>query len=190
MKPAARRTRPWSSISSRPAANCSTSPPFWIASIAARTPARWPPTIRASRKSARPWKCCTTNRAAERSASSRFFRWNTIRRGRSRSRGIDRKIRLSIDFHVYGRWNMTVTIPDSFRDFVSAQIASGHYADENALVCALLEKEQAKMERDTIDMKLLESLDGSPATEMIRADWDEMCAEVQRRHAQRNGSHA
>ena len=83
---------------------------------------------------------------------------------------------------------MTVTIPDSFRDFVRAQIASGQYSDESALICALLQKEQARKERESIDRKLLESLDTGEATEMTRADWDEIRGEVQRRHAQRNGS--
>lgn len=83
---------------------------------------------------------------------------------------------------------MTVTIPDSFREFVAAQIASGQYADENALVCALLQREQARKERESIDKKLLEALDSSESTEMTSGDWDEIRAAVQRKHAARNGS--
>lgn len=83
---------------------------------------------------------------------------------------------------------MTVTIPDSLRAFVDAQVASGHYSDESALICALLEKEQARKERESIDRKLLESLNNSEATEMTAADWNEIRAEVQRRYAARNGN--
>lgn len=83
---------------------------------------------------------------------------------------------------------MTVVIPDSFREFVSSQLASGQYSDESALVCALLQKEQAKQEREAIDQKLLQALDSGEATEMTPADWHEIRAEVQRRHAQRIGN--
>jgi antitoxin ParD1/3/4 len=83
---------------------------------------------------------------------------------------------------------MVVTIPESFRDFVTMQIAAGSYADESALVCALLQKEQTRNERESIDKKLLAVLDGSESTEMTAADWDDIRGEVQRRHAARNGS--
>ncbi len=83
---------------------------------------------------------------------------------------------------------MTVNIPDSFREFLSSQIASGQYSDESALVCALLQKEQAKKEREAIDGKLLEALDGSESTEMTSVDWAEIRAEVRRRQDVRSGS--
>jgi antitoxin ParD1/3/4 len=88
---------------------------------------------------------------------------------------------------VKGGSAMTVTIPDSFGDFVAAQIASGQYADENALVCALLLKEQARKQRELIDKQLLEALDSSASSEMTSADWDEIRAAVQQRHAARSG---
>jgi len=82
---------------------------------------------------------------------------------------------------------MTVTIPESFRAFVAGQIASGNYADESALVCALLQKEQALKERETIEKRLLEAIAGE-STEMTKADWKEIRDEVQRRHSARTGN--
>jgi Arc/MetJ-type ribon-helix-helix transcriptional regulator len=81
---------------------------------------------------------------------------------------------------------MIVIIPDSFHEFLAEQIASGMYADENELICALLKKEQMRKERESVDQKLLEALD-SPTTEMTKPDWDELRAEVERRHAARSG---
>jgi Arc/MetJ-type ribon-helix-helix transcriptional regulator len=69
---------------------------------------------------------------------------------------------------------MTVTIPDAFRDFVSAQIAEGQYADESAYVAALLEKERIRKERQAIEAKLLQALDGGPPEEITPAFWEEM----------------
>jgi Arc/MetJ-type ribon-helix-helix transcriptional regulator len=83
---------------------------------------------------------------------------------------------------------MNVNIPESFREFVAAQIATGKYADENALICALLQKEQACKERESIDGKLLEALDRSESTAMTSTDWDDIRAEFQRRQTVRNGS--
>ncbi|MBM3994051.1 MAG: hypothetical protein FJ303_07845 [Planctomycetes bacterium] len=83
---------------------------------------------------------------------------------------------------------MTVVIPHSLSEFVSALVASGEYSDENALICDLLRKEQIRRERESVDAKLIESLDGPEATEMTAQDWNEIRAEVERRYALRNGA--
>jgi Arc/MetJ-type ribon-helix-helix transcriptional regulator len=83
---------------------------------------------------------------------------------------------------------MTIIIPDSFREFVAAQIASGLYADASSLLAALLEKEQARAKRESIDRSLLSALAGGESTEMTPQDWSEIRAELQRKHAERNGN--
>lgn len=82
---------------------------------------------------------------------------------------------------------MTITVPDAFRTFVADQVAMGKYANENEWFCALLKEEQVRKVRQEIEKKLLEALEEEP-TELTKQDWDEMRAEVQRRHKERESN--
>jgi antitoxin ParD1/3/4 len=59
---------------------------------------------------------------------------------------------------------MTVTLPDSLKAFVESQVARKGYGSPNEYLEALIREDQRKAENDEIEGKLLEALQGQPAT--------------------------
>jgi len=85
---------------------------------------------------------------------------------------------------------ITITLSDPVKEYVDAQIASGRSVDVSDVFSKLVENENRRAHREAIDRKLLESLDDGEATDLTAGDWNDIRAEVQRRHTERNGGAA
>jgi antitoxin ParD1/3/4 len=85
---------------------------------------------------------------------------------------------------------ITISLSGPTKDYVDSEIASGRCASVSDVFAFLVEREQCRKARETIEKELVKSLDSGEPTEMSANDWSEIRAEVQRRHAQRNGGTA
>jgi antitoxin ParD1/3/4 len=77
---------------------------------------------------------------------------------------------------------MNVALPESMKDFVHEQVASGGYTSASEYVRELIrEAQRRKGAEEDLEALLLEGLNSGPATEMTDDDWQEL----RRRSAQR-----
>ncbi len=68
---------------------------------------------------------------------------------------------------------MTISIPDSIKELVDQEIASGAFPSAEDYIRALVEADQKQKALDRLEARLIEGLD-SPASEMTQQDWDEI----------------
>jgi antitoxin ParD1/3/4 len=84
---------------------------------------------------------------------------------------------------------LTITLPESLKAFLDAEVASGGYPDASGYVQELLLKEARRQkERERIEALLDEGLNSGEAKEWTEQDWEFIRREVQQRLAKRNGA--
>ena len=76
---------------------------------------------------------------------------------------------------------MNVTLPDSLKAFVESQVARKGYGSPNDYLEALIREDQRKAENDEIEGKLLEAIQGAPATLVTAETWEAIKQEGLRR---------
>jgi antitoxin ParD1/3/4 len=69
---------------------------------------------------------------------------------------------------------ITISLPESLREFVDVQIASGRSIDRSEFIQLLLKEEQMRLAREKVEAMLEKGLDSGPATPMTAADWDNL----------------
>ena len=83
---------------------------------------------------------------------------------------------------------MTISIPDSIKELVDREVASGAFATAEDYIRALVEADQKQKALDRLEAQLIEGLD-SPASEMTQQDWDDIrregLAEIRANRARR-----
>jgi antitoxin ParD1/3/4 len=78
---------------------------------------------------------------------------------------------------------LSISLPDSLKDFVEEQAALGGYSTPSDYIRSLLREAQDRKDRGKIEGKLLAAL-ASEAEEMKPADWDRMRERVRRTASQ------
>jgi len=68
---------------------------------------------------------------------------------------------------------MTISIPDSVKELVDQEVASGAFPTAEDYIRALVEADHKQKALDRLEAKLIEGLD-SPASEMTQQDWDDI----------------
>jgi antitoxin ParD1/3/4 len=76
--------------------------------------------------------------------------------------------------------SMNISLPESMKSFVEAEVASGGYGTASEFIRALLRDAQNRKARAKVDALLLEGLQ-SEASEMKQADWNELKRRVRSR---------
>jgi antitoxin ParD1/3/4 len=80
---------------------------------------------------------------------------------------------------------LTLTLPDSLKEFVESQAAKGGFGDVNDYFLSLLEEQRRIQEDEAVLPLLIEALESGRATPMTREYWDwirrEGLAELARR---------
>jgi antitoxin ParD1/3/4 len=76
---------------------------------------------------------------------------------------------------------MSLTLPDSLRAFVESQAIRKGYESPNEYLEALIRDDQRKAENEEIESKLLEALQGPPATPVTEETWEAIEQEGLRR---------
>jgi antitoxin ParD1/3/4 len=71
---------------------------------------------------------------------------------------------------------MTISIPDSIKELVDQEVASGAFPTAEDYIRALVEADQKRKAQDHFEALILEGLD-SPLSEMTPQDWDDLRAE-------------
>lgn len=78
---------------------------------------------------------------------------------------------------------LTITVSESLKAFVEAEVAAGHYTTADELIGTLLREAQKRKARERVDALLLEGLDSGESAPMTEQDWEDL-----RRNLQQNGS--
>ena len=71
---------------------------------------------------------------------------------------------------------MTISIPDSIKELVDQEVASGAFQSAEDYVSALIEADQKRKAQDHFEALIIEGLD-SPLSEMTAQDWDDIRTE-------------
>jgi len=77
---------------------------------------------------------------------------------------------------------LSISLPDSLKDFVEEQAALGGFSTPSDYVRFLLREAQDRRDRADLEGKLLAAL-GAEAAEMGPADWDQMRERIKRKAA-------
>jgi antitoxin ParD1/3/4 len=80
---------------------------------------------------------------------------------------------------------MNIALPPAMKEFVQAQVAGGGYSSVSEYVRELIRVDQEQKARAEIDRKLLEALDGSPATPWTSKELNALKSRVRQRHSKR-----
>ncbi|MEK7833004.1 MAG: ribbon-helix-helix domain-containing protein [Acidobacteriota bacterium] len=67
---------------------------------------------------------------------------------------------------------LTISLPESMKDFIERETAEGHYATPSEYVRDLVEEALDRKNEERLEKLLLEGLDSGTATPMTREDWD------------------
>lgn len=68
---------------------------------------------------------------------------------------------------------MTISIPDSVKELVDQEVASGAFPTADDYVRSLIEADHKQKALDRLEAQLLEALD-TPASDMTQQDWDDI----------------
>ena len=68
---------------------------------------------------------------------------------------------------------MTISIPDSVKELVEQEVASGAFPSAEDYIRALVEADQKRKAQDHFEALITEGLD-SPLSEMTQQDWDDI----------------
>ncbi len=79
---------------------------------------------------------------------------------------------------------LSISIPDTTRQYIDEQVASGAYRSASDYLNALVTEDQERKVGERLEALLLDGLASGPATPMTDADWDDM----RRRFDERHGS--
>jgi len=75
---------------------------------------------------------------------------------------------------------MNISLPESMKNFVDAEVASGGYGTASEFIRDLLRDAQKRKARASVDGLLLQGLQ-SEASELTRADWNQLKRRVRNR---------
>ena len=79
---------------------------------------------------------------------------------------------------------MNISLPESLKAFVDAQVSSGGYSSTSEYVRHLLRAEQKRQAKEALEMELLEGLT-EPGEEVTREYWEELRREAHDRASMR-----
>lgn len=69
--------------------------------------------------------------------------------------------------------SLNITVPESAKNFIEGQIATGRFRDPDEYILALIEADRSRRIRDEIESKIMEGL-RSPTVLMEDSEWDEI----------------
>ena len=80
---------------------------------------------------------------------------------------------------------MTISIPDSVKELVDQEVASGAFPSAEDYIRALVEADQKQKAQERFEALIMEGLD-SPSSEMTAQDWEDIRREgLARLHSRR-----
>jgi antitoxin ParD1/3/4 len=79
---------------------------------------------------------------------------------------------------------ISISLPPALEEFVDTQVSAGRFGTVSEYVRQLIRNDQQRAEREAIDGRLVEAIDGG-STSLTAEDWQRVRQEVQRRTARR-----
>ena len=83
---------------------------------------------------------------------------------------------------------MNISLPDTMRDFVEAEVAEGGYTTTSEYFRELVRERQKQKSQEKLEALLLEGLESGESTPITKDDWEELRREVRERAAARRGT--
>ena len=80
---------------------------------------------------------------------------------------------------------LNISLPDGMKRYVERQVAREGYSTASEYVRALIREDQKRQSMEKLEAKLIEGLDSGASSELTRKDWEELRAEVVKRHGRR-----
>jgi antitoxin ParD1/3/4 len=80
---------------------------------------------------------------------------------------------------------VSVTLPESIKQYVEDQVAKGGYGSVSDYMRHLVETDQREQARAALESEVLKGLDSGESTPMTAGDWQQIREEVRSRHAVR-----
>lgn len=84
--------------------------------------------------------------------------------------------------------DITITLPESWKPFIDAEVAAGGHANVEEYFEILLIHEKLRRARDKVEALLEEGLNSGPLEEWTKEDWDDIRREIHERHTRRTGT--
>jgi antitoxin ParD1/3/4 len=81
---------------------------------------------------------------------------------------------------------VSVTLPESIKQYVEDQVAKGGYGSVSDYMRHLVETDQREQARAALEAEVLKGLDSGESTPMTSEDWRAIREETERRHAARH----
>jgi antitoxin ParD1/3/4 len=83
---------------------------------------------------------------------------------------------------------MRISVPDHLKDFIAARVSEGGFNDSNEYVCALIQADQARRGRSTLEAEVLKGIESGLSVPMTDDDWTSIRHEVESRCARRTAA--
>jgi antitoxin ParD1/3/4 len=83
---------------------------------------------------------------------------------------------------------VTISLPETVREFIEAQAAEGGYHSASEYVHALVREAQKRKAREKVEALLLEGLNSGEPTPMTPQDWDDLRQDLRDYLAKREAS--
>lgn len=80
---------------------------------------------------------------------------------------------------------MNIALPENMKQYVHEQVAQGGYSSVSEYIRELIRSDQMEKARRALETEVLAGLSSGPASAMTDHDWQEIRAEIHRRHARR-----
>jgi antitoxin ParD1/3/4 len=80
---------------------------------------------------------------------------------------------------------LTISLPESMRDFIERETVEGHYATPSEYVRDLVEEALDRKNEERLEKLLLEGLDSGPAIRVTPEFWQELRSELAEKHGKR-----
>lgn len=77
---------------------------------------------------------------------------------------------------------MTISLPETLKQFIEAQVAEGGYGTASEYLQALVREDQQRKAQEKLEALLLEGLDSGPGIEATPEYWERKRAELLERH--------
>lgn len=76
---------------------------------------------------------------------------------------------------------MNISLPETLKEFVEAQVRSGDYSSVSEFMRALVRQEQKEREREKLELRILEGLNSGDAVEVTPEMWNGLRQRLRRR---------
>jgi antitoxin ParD1/3/4 len=83
---------------------------------------------------------------------------------------------------------MSISLPESLKDFVKDRVSDGHYSNPSDYIRALIREDQKRQAEERLEALLVEGLTSGPSQEATPDYWQDLMREAKARIAARKAA--